>query len=170
MHAELRREPDVRAIVLGHDQQAAHVLVQTMDDARAQHAADAGQAVGTVGEQGVDQGTARVARRRMHHEACRFVEHEQVLVLEHDVERTRLRLRQRRPRLGHAHRVALTRFDPARSLGYHRIVAPDLAGSDQVLEARARQFRPAARQNLSRRWPASSGPAVAIRMRLMLGG
>ena len=101
-----------------------------------------------MGEQRVDQGAARVARRRMDHEAGGLVEHEQVLVLEHDVERARLRLRQRRPRLGQAHRVALTRFDPARSLGYHRIVAPDLACLDQVLEARARQLRPAARQKL----------------------
>ena len=87
MHAELRREPDVGAIVLGDHQQAAHVLVQPVDDARPQHAADARQAAGAVGEQGVDQGAARMARRRMDHQARRLVEHEQVLVLEHDVER-----------------------------------------------------------------------------------
>ena len=157
MHAELRRETDVGAIVLGDDQQAAHVLVQPVDDARPQHAADARQAAGAVGEQGIDQGAARMARRRMDHQARRLVEHEQVLVLEHDVERARLRLRQRRPWLGQAQRVALTRFDPARSsviTASSRLTSP--ASIRSWRRARDSSGQRLAR-NLSRRWPASSG-------------
>jgi hypothetical protein len=39
--AELRRQADMGALVLGHHHQAADVLVEAMDDARPQHSADA---------------------------------------------------------------------------------------------------------------------------------
>ena len=92
MHAELRREANVRAIVLGDHQKAAHVLVEAVHDARPQHPADPGQAARAVGEQGVDQRPARVSGGRMHHQAGGLVEHQEVLVLEHDIERQHLAL------------------------------------------------------------------------------
>ena len=51
---QLPREVDVGAVVLGDDEQAGGVLVQAVDDAGPEDAADARQ-VGAVGEQGVDQ-------------------------------------------------------------------------------------------------------------------
>ena len=63
-----------------------------MDDAGAGDAADAAQLPGAMVEQGVDQRVFFVARRRMHHQPRRLVQHQQRFVLEQDVERHFLRL------------------------------------------------------------------------------
>ena len=55
----------VRAIGLRRDHHAAGVLVEAMDDARAEHATDARE-IGAVMEQRVDERPARVSRRGMH--------------------------------------------------------------------------------------------------------
>jgi hypothetical protein len=101
-----------------------------------------------MGQQRVHQGAARVARGGVDYHARRLVQHQEMLVLEHDIERARLGLRQRRSRDGQVHRIALPGFDPARALGYHRVVPPDLAGFDQILKTRSRQLRQTARQEL----------------------
>jgi hypothetical protein len=45
-----------------------------------------------VVQQRVDQRSVRIARRRMDHQPCGFVDDDQVLVLEYDAERNVLRL------------------------------------------------------------------------------
>ena len=64
-----------------------------MDDARARHAAHARQAVAAMMQQGVDHGASLAARRRMHGQARRLVDDDQVLVLEQDRQRDGLGLR-----------------------------------------------------------------------------
>ena len=48
------------------------------------HAADAGQAVAAMGDQRVDQRAGRVAGGRMHHEARRLVDDDDLVVLVDD--------------------------------------------------------------------------------------
>ena len=55
MSGELGRQAPMSAVVLGHDHEAAGVLVEPVDDARPLLAADAGEAIAAVGDQGVDQ-------------------------------------------------------------------------------------------------------------------
>jgi hypothetical protein len=79
----------VGGVALRHHHHAAGVLVEAVDDAGAQLAADAGQ-IGAVGEQGVDQGAARVSGRRMDDQAGRLVDDDQVRILVEDGQRDRL--------------------------------------------------------------------------------
>ena len=51
---ELRRQTGVRGVGFGDDKQAARILVDTVHDAGALHAADTGQAVAAMGQQRVD--------------------------------------------------------------------------------------------------------------------
>ena len=64
---ELLRQGQMGLVVLGGDQQAAGVPVDPVDDAWAQLPVDAGQGIPAVEEQGVDQGTVRVAGGRVDH-------------------------------------------------------------------------------------------------------
>ena len=59
--AELGTEKGVGRVVLGGDDETAGVPVDAVDDAGALLAADAGETVAAVVEQGVDQGAVRVA-------------------------------------------------------------------------------------------------------------
>ncbi len=69
---------------LGDHHDAGGVLVQPVHDARAALAADAGERVAAMGEQGVDQGAVLVAGRGVHDQPGRLVEHDQVGVLVED--------------------------------------------------------------------------------------
>ena len=60
---ELLGEPLVRAIGLGHHQQAGGVLVEAMHDARPLDAADAGEAGAAMGDERVDQRAGGMAGR-----------------------------------------------------------------------------------------------------------
>ena len=91
MDRHLLRQADVGSIILGHHQQAAGVLVDAVHDAGADLAADTGQAAPAMPQQGVDQGAVRVAGGRVHHHALGLVDHQQVGVLIHDIQRDLLR-------------------------------------------------------------------------------
>ena len=75
---EALRQRLVCALRLGHDHDAGGLLVQPVDDAGALLAADAGQLVAGMGEQGVDQRAVEIARRGMDDEARRLVEDDEV--------------------------------------------------------------------------------------------
>ena len=75
----------MRAVVFGDEQQARRVPVEPVDDSRPQHAADAGQ-VDAVGEQRVHKCMPRVARRRMHGQAGRLIDNQQVVVFIDDAQ------------------------------------------------------------------------------------
>ena len=79
--------PDIRLVAVGTNSVAA----QAMHKAGAQRAADAGETVAAVGEQGVDERAVLVAGRGVHDHAARFVYYQQVVILVHDVDRDILR-------------------------------------------------------------------------------
>ena len=54
-------------------------------------AADAGEARAAMRQQRVDQRAVRIAGRRVHDHPGRLVDHDQVRILEADIERDRLR-------------------------------------------------------------------------------
>jgi hypothetical protein len=76
----------VRGFRPGDDHQPRRVAIQAVDDAGPLRVA-----AGDLAGEGVDERPARVTRTGVHDEAGRLVDHEQVLVLQHD-----LRLRRRR--------------------------------------------------------------------------
>ena len=80
------RQPFVRAVVLGRDDQPAGILVDAVDDARTRDAADPRQLPRAMVQQRVDQRAVKVAARRMHDQPRRLVDDDQVFVLERDDE------------------------------------------------------------------------------------
>ena len=101
---ELQRERAMGLVALGHHQQAGRALVEPVNDAGAQHAADPGQ-VRHAGEQRVHQGAARRASAGVDDETGRLVEDQQRPVLVHDAQRDVLGLRLGRRRRRHARRA-----------------------------------------------------------------
>ena len=93
---ELRGKRHVRFIIFGNDQAAAGFLVEPVDDARPRHAADAAEFAAAMMQQRVDERVFLVSGGGMHHQPGGFVQHQQRLVLEKNVERNFLRLRARR--------------------------------------------------------------------------
>ena len=88
---ELPRELLVRPVIFRDDETTARLLVETMNNAGTLLSADPGEA-GAMMEQGVDQGMRLVSGAGMHDQPRRFVEHEQVVVLEKNLERNFLGL------------------------------------------------------------------------------
>ena len=79
-------------VVLGHDEATAGIFVEAMDNSRTSHAADAAQFSSAMVEQGVDERMLFVPGGWMHDDAGGFVQNEQIVVLEKDIERDFLRL------------------------------------------------------------------------------
>ena len=73
-------------IVFGYGQQPRRVLVDTVDDSRAQFAVDAGKIVPQSVEQAVDQGIVGVSGGGMHYQPLGLVDDQQVVVLVDDVQ------------------------------------------------------------------------------------
>ncbi len=142
---ELPRERLVRGVVLRNRETAAGFLVQPVHDARPLHAADAGEVLAMV-QQSLHERAGGIARAGVHDEAGGLVHHEQVGVFVQDRERDVLRLHfgLRRGR-GNVHRDLVAFPQRLRAAG-GGAVAPDLAGFDQGLHARAREFRHAGRE------------------------
>ena len=76
---------------LGGDDKPGRILVQPMHDAGTLDAADARQAFAAMADEGVDEGALAVAGRRMDDEAGGLDDHDEMRVLEDDVERQSLR-------------------------------------------------------------------------------
>jgi hypothetical protein len=102
----------MRPVVLGHDQDPAHLLVQPVHDARPFHPADPREAASAMRQQRVDQGAVRMPGRGMHHHPCRLDQYEEMLVLEQDLQRPVLRGRIGRHRRRHGKAVALAWSHP----------------------------------------------------------
>ena len=140
---ELGAEPAMGDVGLGDHHQAGGVLVEPVHDAGPFDAADAGQAVAAMGDQRIDQRARGVAGGRMHHQAFRFVDHDQRVVFVDDRERDRLArglgLLGRRQR----HRDGIAGIDVCRGIADRARLDRHLAVEDQRLEARARQRRDA---------------------------
>ena len=84
MGGELFRQAVVRAVILGHDQKPAGILVDPVHDAGALYPANAGQAFATMGDQGIHQGARFISGTGMDHEAGGLVDDDHVLVLVDD--------------------------------------------------------------------------------------
>ena len=85
---QLVHQVGLRLQGLGHDHQTGGVLVQAVDDAGTWHVDD----VGHVMQQGVEQGTAGMAGSRVHHQARRLVDDQDLIVFIDDVQRNVLGL------------------------------------------------------------------------------
>lgn len=90
MGGKLLGEGLVCGVRLGHDQQAAGLLVQPVDNSRPPYPADARQAVTAMGNQGIDQRSRRVACTRVDDEACRFVDDDHICVFMDNAQRNGL--------------------------------------------------------------------------------
>jgi hypothetical protein len=135
---ERRAERRVRAIALGDDHRAAGVLVEPVDDAGAERAADPAE-VPAMKQQRVDQRAAGMSGRGMHDQAGRLVDGDQVGVLVQHGERQVLG--DQLDRLG-GRDVDLDRVagaHPLAGLGDRRAMDPDLRAVDQPLDPGARQ-------------------------------
>ncbi len=120
---------------LGHHHHAAGVLVQAVHDASArQH-----RHRRIAEQQGVDQSAAMVAGTRVHHQAHRLVDHQQVLVLEQHVQRDVLRLG---VGLGLEHHVEGHDLAAAQRIARAHLgaVQQDVARLDPLGQARTRVF------------------------------
>ncbi len=83
---ELGLELLVGGVIFGDDEAAAGIAVEAVDDAWAGDAADAAELAGAVVEEGVDEGMLVVADARVDDESGGFVEDEEVVVFEEDME------------------------------------------------------------------------------------
>ena len=116
MILKLCRQPDMGKVVLRRNDKAGGIPVNAVDNAGAQLPVDAGEGTAAVVQQGIDQRPVRVSRRRMHHQSLGLVDHNNVIVLVHHVQRDILRNKIHRFRLRKQHRNGL----PPRQAGVLR--------------------------------------------------
>lgn len=90
MDLELFGEAQMALVIFGRHHYSRGVLVEAMNDAGSEFAADAGEIV-TVMEEGIDQGPLAVSRRRMDHQSGWFVDDDQVRVFVKNLQRYFLR-------------------------------------------------------------------------------
>ena len=83
---ELIGQTVVRGVGLGGHHESAGVLVEPVDDAGPHDAANARQAVATVGDKGVDQGRIRISGGGVHDHAGRLVDDDDGGIFKHHVE------------------------------------------------------------------------------------
>lgn len=124
---------------LRHHHHPAGVLVQPVDDAGALLPADARQLLPRMGEEGVHQRPVLVARRRMHDQPGRLVQHNEMRVLVQDGQGDRLSLRRGRFRRRDVQAVASARTHRLGRVGDRLAVPPRLPGLDQRLDTGSRQ-------------------------------
>ena len=82
---KLGRQPPMRAIIFGHNQQTRCVFIQPMNDTGTFDPANTRQAFTAMGDQSVHQRAGLVAGGRVHHKAGRFIEHDEVIILIMDI-------------------------------------------------------------------------------------
>ena len=124
----------MRLVGTGDDQESRRVAVEAVDDPRSLGLLPARH---RVPEEPVDERAARVAGRRVDDDPGRFVDDQQVLVLEGDAQVELLRLERRRPALRDAHREHVARRQ-AVTLRLRRAVHLHPALGEQALGGRAR--------------------------------
>ena len=88
---ELGRQPLMRPIVLGDDEQPSRILVNPVNDSRTSLSTHAGKAASTMGQKSVDERSRRRSRCRMHNHSCGLVYNEQVTVFKDHIQRNAFR-------------------------------------------------------------------------------
>ena len=137
---ELLGQREMRGIVLGHHQATTRVFVKTMHNAGPDHATNAAEFAGAMMQQRMDQSVFFIARRRMHDERGRLVDHEQTVVFVEDIERDvlRLQLRGTRRRPGHRDEFAIS----GTMRRFHAFpVHANVAFRNETLQSRSRNLR-----------------------------
>ena len=99
-------------IIFSHHQQAACILVNAVNDARADHTVNAGKACPAVIKQCVHKRVIRVAGRRVHHHALRLIDYQKVVILIADIQWDFLRLSLDCTRLPHGNTDTVARLNP----------------------------------------------------------
>ena len=85
----------MRRIIFGHHHNAARILIEAMDNARALFAANARQAVAAMRQQRIDQCAVGATGCGMHHHISRFIDDQQIIVLIQHIKRNVLRFHRR---------------------------------------------------------------------------
>ena len=91
-----------------------------------------------MGDEGIDQGSVRVTRRRMHNEASRFIDDNDVVVFKGDGEIHCLTLGDRVDRRRDQHADGLRLQNLRRRVAHNRVIHHNMARHDQRFEPRAR--------------------------------
>ena len=107
-------------IVFGRDHHAGGVLVEPMDNAGPSYAAHAGKAFTAMGQQGVYQCALIVPGGRVHDEACRLVDDDNVRIFIENCKRDILALRVSIARFWNCDYIDIARFDLVRGVLYRR--------------------------------------------------
>ena len=82
---ELCRKRNVSIIVFGNHKQSRRILIYSMDDSGANHAANTRKRVATMIKQSVDQRSGIYTRSGVNYHSLRLVDHDNILVLIHYV-------------------------------------------------------------------------------------
>ncbi len=143
---ELRRQALMDTVGFRHHKKPGRVFVQPVDDARTFNAANAGEAVGAMVDQRVDERAVPIARARMHHQTCGFIDHNQVIVFKGDVERNILAFWGRGFRLRQCEKDYVACVDPVLWLKYFAPAYGCLPLFDQGLYPAAAHVRHRARE------------------------
>ena len=142
MVGELPRQPLVREVVLGDDQQPRRVLVDAVDDPGPRDPADPAQRSAAMVEQRIDHRPVAIARGGVDDEPGGLVDDEQMLVLIDDAELDLLRLVVRGLGGGDGEGEGLVALHLDRRVAHREPVgAGQRAGLGQHLEPFARQRR-----------------------------
>ena len=119
-------------------QQTGGVLVEPVDDPGTFDATNTGK-VAAVVEEGVDEGPRRIAGRGMDYETGRFVDQQEIVVLEHDVERNIFRLGIESFKRRFVNHDPIPAVDGGGWFGRF-LVEPDVTGIDQTPHPGSRPF------------------------------
>ncbi len=93
MGGELLGQSVMSFVRFGDDKESGRILVDSVHDARALFATDAGQAIAEMMEKSIHERPPRRSGGRMHHHACGLVDNNQVVIFKDHIERDRLRPR-----------------------------------------------------------------------------
>lgn len=91
-------------------------------------------------EQGIDQSSVGIARRRMHDKPRGLIDNDEIGILVHDHERYVLGNRRSRCWRRNGNFVDFPAFDPRIRVSYRRPGAKNGAGGDQLLQTRAAEL------------------------------
>ena len=124
-------QAEVCLVILGCHHDAGGILVQPVDDARADFPVDAGQIL-TMMHQGIDQSAGKHSCCRVHHHASCLIDDDYILVLIKNVQRNILRENFRIFRLRHGQFHRIASFQLVVSLA-HRLIYGGIAAGNQLL-------------------------------------
>ncbi len=127
------------ALVLCQQDQAGGLFVQAMDDARPLLAADPLN-IRLITQHGIHERPGSVSRGRMHHHASRFIDNDQVLIFEDDIEGDILRDQAHRRGWRDSYRHPRTTFQRLTRFFGDAAVHIHKSTRDESLDARTRKL------------------------------